>query len=238
MCPTRIFLCSVLFISVFLYSSVGLYILKFFFFYLKQTIITECMYPYSNIQFYLNTSGCIVKCMCFAGTSLETSETTSLSDEPLPGPSSECSTPKKRKVPKEVARLRTKVCRLKNLPDNTISFIETQIQMSKQSKHAKRWSISDKMLVLSIFYHSRKAYCLPSKSTLLRSLRKSNLSPGFSDKVFDALKFKVASMPQIACQCAVTFDEISLKSALAYNSCDVMSLKVLTTLATWGRAST
>ena len=36
--------------------------------------------------------------------------------------------------------------------------------------------------------------------------------------MFDALKFKVASMPQIACQCAVTFDEISLKSALAYNS--------------------
>ena len=44
------------------------------------------------------------------------------------------------------------------------------------------------------------------------------MSPGFSDKVFDALKLKVASMPQIACQCAVTFDEISLKSALAYNS--------------------
>ena len=61
-------------------------------------------------------------------------------------------------------------------------------------------------------------FCLPSKSTLLRSLRKSILSPGFSDKVFDALKLKVASMPQIACQCAVTFDEISLKSALSYNS--------------------
>ena len=81
------------------------------------------------------------------------------------------------------------------------------------------------MLALSIFYHSRKAYrllsklfCLPSKSTLLRSLRKFNLSPGFSDKVFDALKLKVASMSQIACQCAVTFDEISLKSVLVYNS--------------------
>ena len=74
------------------------------------------------------------------------------------------------------------------LPDNTISFIETQIRMFKWSKHDKQWSISDKM------------------------------SPGFSDKVFDALKLKVASMPQIACQCAVTFDEISLKSALAYNS--------------------
>ena len=97
--------------------------------------------------------------------------------------------------------------------------------MSKRSRHAKRWSISDKMLALSTFYHNRKAYrllskllCLPSKSTLLRSLWKSNLSPGFSDNVFDALKLKVASMPQIACQCAVTFDEISLKSALAYNS--------------------
>ena len=71
------------------------------------------------------------------------------------------------------------------------------------------------MLALSIFYHSQKAYrllskllCLPSKSSLLRSLRKYNLSPGFSDKVFDVLKLKVASMPQIACQCGVAFDEI------------------------------
>ena len=100
--------------------------------------------------------GALVKCMCFAGTSLESSESMCLLDEPLPGPSSECSTPKKQKLPKEVARLRTKVCRLEkqkkcskqfttqdmriehimsqlssNLPDNTISFIETQIRMSK-----------------------------------------------------------------------------------------------------------
>ena len=50
------------------------------------------------------------------------------------------------------------------------------------------------------------------------SLWKSNLSPGVSDKLFDALNLKVANIPQIACQCAVTFDEISLKSALVYNS--------------------
>ena len=81
------------------------------------------------------------------------------------------------------------------------------------------------MLNLSIFYHSQKTYrllsrlfCLPSRSTLFRSLRKSNLSPGFSDKMFDALKLKFASMSQIACQCALTIDEISLKSALVYNS--------------------
>ncbi|KAI0242908.1 hypothetical protein LSAT2_010536 [Lamellibrachia satsuma] len=49
-------------------------------------------------------------------TSLETSETMSLSDELLAGPSSECSTPKKRKLPKEVARLQTKIVVDKLLP--------------------------------------------------------------------------------------------------------------------------
>ena len=126
--------------------------------------------------------------MCFASTSFESNETTRLSEEPLPGPSSEISTTKKRKLLKEVARLRTKVCRFKKqkkysthfttqdmrikhimsqlspyLPDNTISFIETQIRMSKRSKHGKQWSISDKMLALSIFYHSQKAIaCSPN----------------------------------------------------------------------------
>lgn len=123
-------------------------------------------------------------------------------------------TPRKQKLQKEVARLRMKVCRLKQqkksckqatkrdtniksiisqlsvyLPSDTILFIETQIRMSQRKKQGHRWAIKDKMLALSIFYHSRKAYrllsklfCLPSKSTLLRTLRKSNLSPGFSDR--------------------------------------------------------
>ena len=133
--------------------------------------------------------------MCFAGTSLGSSETTCISDEPLTGPSSECSTPKKRKLLKEVARLRTKVCRLKKqkkcsttfttqdmhikhimsqlssyLPDNTISFIETQIRMSKRSKHGKRWSISDKMLALSIFTTAEKHIaCSPNYSVCRQS---------------------------------------------------------------------
>ena len=97
--------------------------------------------------------------------------------------------------------------------------------MSRRSKQGKRWSITDKTLALSIFYHSRKAYrllsklfCLPSKSTLLRTLRKSNLSPG--DKVFDALRLKVASMPDIDCQCAVTFDEIDCQCAVTFDEID------------------
>ena len=41
--------------------------------------------------------------------------------------------------------------------------------------------------------------------------------------MFDALRLKVASMPHIDCQCAVTFEEMSLKYAVAYNSqCDVI----------------
>ena len=94
--------------------------------------------------------------MCFAGTSLESSETTCLSDEPLPGPSSECSTPKKAKTTEvscstakeslsfeEAEEMFYKIYNTRHayqthyVSDNAISFIETQIRMSKRSKHGK-----------------------------------------------------------------------------------------------------
>ena len=79
-----------------------------------QTIITANGCTHIAISSFISIIlGALVKCMYVAGTSLESSETTCLSDDPLHGQLSECSTPKKRKLPKEVARLRTKVFHLK-----------------------------------------------------------------------------------------------------------------------------
>ena len=106
MCPAWIFLCSVLFIYVsicrFVYIKQNVSLPK------TQTIITVNGCTHIVISSFISIIlGALVKCMCFAGTSLESYETMCLSDEPLPGPSSECSTPKKLKLPKEVARLHT-----------------------------------------------------------------------------------------------------------------------------------
>ena len=121
-----------------------------------------------------------MKCMCCSYT--DTQQRGSLPGESLPGPSSVPNTPRKQTLQKETARLRTKVCRLKQqkksckqatkrdtniksiisplsvyLTSDTILFIETQFRMSQRKKQGHRWAIKDKMLALSIFYHSRKA---------------------------------------------------------------------------------
>ena len=110
------------------------------------------------------------------------------------------------------------------LPENTTNFIRTQMEMSSKSAKGRRWPIKDKMLALSIFYHSRKAYKilgkffrLPSKRTLLKTLQNSNISPGFSPKIFDALKLKTAEMENEDKQCVLVFDEMSLKARISYN---------------------
>ena len=87
----------------------------------------------------------------------------------------------------------------------THSFISSQVKMSqKASKHGYRWKVEDKMLALSIFFHSRKVYkvlshlfILPSESTLLRNLRKMDINPGFSDSVLEALTMKVKAMDEM-----------------------------------------
>ena len=49
-------------------------------------------------------------------------------------------------------------CLSQYLSPDTFSFIESQVKMSKRSRHAYRLKTGDKMLALSIFFHSRKAY--------------------------------------------------------------------------------
>ena len=90
--------------------------------------------------------------------------------------------------------------------------------MSQRSKMGYRWNPKDKMIALSIFFHSRKVYkilsqlfILPSQSTLLRSLQKMSIQPGFSESVLEALKVKVTAMDPRDQNVALVFDEMSIK---------------------------
>ena len=173
-----------------------------------------------------------------------TTETTSASklEQPQPQP-----TQKELKLQREVNRLRSQVYRLKQklnkpikgkakvaillnllrqyLPENLVRFIETQIRVSSKKGSQIRWPNPDKMLALSIFYHSRKAYKLlsrlfklPSVSTLKRTLKRTNVQPGFNENLFSALQRKVQSFDLDNRQCVLVFDEMSLESSLTYNS--------------------
>ena len=82
----------------------------------------------------------------------------------------------------------------------------------RKSKKAYRWKLKDKMLALSIFFHSRKAYkilsqvfILPSKGTLLHHLQKMSMKPGFNESVLDALVLKAKAMAKKDCNVALVF---------------------------------
>ena len=79
------------------------------------------------------------------------------------------------------------------------------------------------MLLLSIFFHSHKAYrvlsCLfglPAIGTLQHDLQKMNTKPGFSESVFEALTVKAKVMNERDCNVSLVFDKMSIKHAIAF----------------------
>ena len=134
----------------------------------------------------------------------------------------------KAKTAKEKANLRLN--KIMNelrqyLPEDTVNFIKTQVIVSYKAGNQLRWFIKDKMLALSLYYHSKKAYKvlsrlfeLPSRSTIQSTLQKANVYPGFSEKVFSALRIKVNTLSDADKNCAIIFDEMALKTGLTYNT--------------------
>lgn len=177
----------------------------------------------------------------------DTSTPDSTPETPTTSTTPEPDTPRKMKLKRKIMQLRSKLWRMQNkkkpttdlrsninallntlrqyLPEQMVSFIHTQLRVSGKSGAQIRWASKDKMFALSIYYHSKKAYKvlarlfkLPSISTLKRTLQRSNIQPGFNDKLFNAMKTKVDGMQESDRQCVLIFDEMSLKSGLVYNS--------------------
>ena len=110
------------------------------------------------------------------------------------------------------------------LPEKLFLFVETQIKMSQVQPKGQRWSTELKLFALSIFYQSRKAYnllqkifFLPSPRTLQRAMSNTNISPGFNEDIFNAIKLKFKSIDKLDKHCVLMFDEMALKSNLLYN---------------------
>ena len=96
--------------------------------------------------------------------------------------------------------------------------------MSQRHKKGYRWNFNDKMIALSIYYQSRKAYKvlkkifrLPSKSTLQRSLQKTDIRPGFNTKILNAMEVKAKTMSSQDRLCALVLDEMSIKEFAQYD---------------------
>jgi hypothetical protein len=109
----------------------------------------------------------------------------------------------------------------KALAEIVISHIEN---FKYKNKKSHRYSEEVKKFCLSIHFISPIAYrfleqymSLPSKSTLERITRNWPPGSGIHEILFNALKLKLNHLPEMAKNCVICLDEISLKTDLQYN---------------------
>lgn len=106
----------------------------------------------------------------------------------------------------------------------TYNFILSQVKTQKEKPKARRFSMDDKILAMSLMKSSGKGYrflskifSLPSRKTVVNLLNKIPLNPGMNEHLFENLKDSVQKMPQKHRCCVLMFDEMSLSMQLAYN---------------------
>uniref|UniRef100_A0A1Y1JZB1 THAP-type domain-containing protein n=1 Tax=Photinus pyralis TaxID=7054 RepID=A0A1Y1JZB1_PHOPY len=109
--------------------------------------------------------------------------------------------------------------------ETTYKFILQQIRTQQLPPKARRFSLDDKILALSLLKASGKGYrllskifCLPSRRTLTNLLNKVPYRPGINKHIVNSLESVVANLSTNEKLCAVVFDEMAISPSLHYNS--------------------
>ncbi|RVE45431.1 hypothetical protein evm_009949 [Chilo suppressalis] len=108
--------------------------------------------------------------------------------------------------------------KLSPLPE---TFVKMQFTQAKKSKGGRRFTLEQKILPLSLYKSSPRAYkvlseicILPKRSTLQNLLKKICLKPGINDIIFENLKKRVRKMPASHKYCLIMFDEMAINAHL------------------------
>lgn len=162
-------------------------------------------------------------------------------------------TPRKKRLKANLRNERVRTCRLKKrmiaremvfnknagkikTPDEIINaasnylekmplaFFSSQIKMSQRKKKGERWTENDKLIALSIYYQSPKAYrflCklfrLPTTRSIRRWVEGINITPGFHVQTIELLSKRFEKLASHEKECVIVFDEMSLKENLVYS---------------------
>lgn len=114
--------------------------------------------------------------------------------------------------------------RIKSLPPELARLVLNHLRNKNYDRHGWRYSNDYKKFCLSIYFVSPSAYNfiakninMPSKRTLFRYIKNWPSEPGFHETLFNSLKFKLQNLPDMAKNCLICMDEISLKTNLYFN---------------------
>lgn len=107
----------------------------------------------------------------------------------------------------------------------TYNFILSQVRTQKQHPKARRYTLQEKILALTILKASGRGYrllskmfTLPSKKTLTELLRQLPFPCGVNKGLFESLQEPVQKMQPHDRIAILVFDEMSIDSILQYNS--------------------
>lgn len=98
-----------------------------------------------------------------------------------------------------------------------------QVTQSGKKKQGRHFTINEKILALSLYKPSPKAYRLQSTKCImpirktLHLLQKINLKPGINEFIFESLKQRVEKMPETHKYCSLLFDEMAFGPGVFYN---------------------
>ncbi|XP_050314966.1 uncharacterized protein LOC126749338 [Anthonomus grandis grandis] len=100
----------------------------------------------------------------------------------------------------------------------------SQIRVQKQKPKARRYTLSEKVLALTILKASGRGYrllskifTLPSKKTLTELLRQIPFPCGINKALFESLRESVNKMPPQDRMAILVFDEMAIDSLVQYN---------------------
>lgn len=106
----------------------------------------------------------------------------------------------------------------------TYNFILSQLKTQNKKPNGRRYTQEDKILALSIFKQSPKAYnylstifSLPSPKTLNLLLQDIPFYPGLNRHIIENLRNQSQKLSEIDRNCVLLFDEMALNVGLKYN---------------------
>nr|XP_049704773.1 uncharacterized protein LOC126056285 [Helicoverpa armigera] len=128
------------------------------------------------------------------------------------------------KISRKLTRSQAYKMVTKNLSPAAKTFFYMQIRQSTKHPKGRRFTLDEKILALSLYKPSPKAYrllsqicVLPKKSTLNKLMKNVFLLPGPNNVIFDHLKKRVDKMPETHKYCTVIFDEMAIAANLTYD---------------------
>lgn len=120
---------------------------------------------------------------------------------------------------------------IENFPEPIKIFSKMQMQI-KTKPRGRRFTYEEKIMALSIYKQSSKAYnflknifILPSRRCLQKQLSVILLEPGINSQIFDQLKESVKRLPKEKKLCILIFDEVALEAGVYFNRSKVIGFE-------------